>query len=95
MAFDATATDDDIRQKAIKRLRKKRDFYAHLLVYAMVNGFLVVIWAMSDMHGFFWPIFPIVAWGIGVVMNAWDVFHDDDFDEERIRREVERLQSHN
>ena len=45
------------------------------------------------MHGYFWPIFPIVGWGIGVVMNGWDVYLNDDFDEEQIRREVERLQA--
>jgi hypothetical protein len=28
----------------------------------------------------------------GLVMNAWDVFCNDEFDDERIRREMERLQ---
>jgi hypothetical protein len=48
----------------------------------------------TDAHGFFWPVFPIVGWGIGVVMNAWDVYRNDEFDEEQIRREIERLQAH-
>jgi hypothetical protein len=63
----------------------------HLLVYFLVNAFLVVIWALTDVHGFFWPVFPIVGWGIGVVMNAWDVFRNEELGEEQIRREVERL----
>ncbi len=45
-----------------------------------------------DVHGFFWPVFPIVGWGIGVVMNAWDVYRNDEFDEQQIRREMKRLQ---
>ncbi len=28
----------------------------HLLVYVLVNGFIVIIWAMTSSHGFFWPI---------------------------------------
>ncbi|HEX9236925.1 MAG TPA: 2TM domain-containing protein [Actinomycetota bacterium] len=52
----------------------------------------MVIWALTDLHGFFWPVFPIVGWGIGVVMNAWDVFRGDEFDEDQIHREMERLQ---
>ena len=42
--------------------------------------------------GFFWPVFPLVGWGIGVVMNAWDVYRPEEFTEEQVRREVERLQ---
>jgi 2TM domain-containing protein len=86
------ATETVLRQQAIKHLKKRRDFYGHLLVYTLVNSFLVVIWAVTDPHGFFWPIFPIVGWGIGVVMNAWDVYRGDEFPEEQIRREMERLQ---
>lgn len=82
------------RERAIRRLKKRRDFYGHLLVYALVNGFLVTIWAVTTPHGFFWPIFPMVGWGIGVVLNAWDAFRSDTFSEEQIQREVTRLQRH-
>lgn len=82
---------DELREQAIKRLKKRRDFKAHLLVYFMVNAFIVVIWAVTG-AGFFWPVFPIVGWGIGVVMNAWDVYVVRDFDERRIQREIEHLQ---
>jgi hypothetical protein len=40
--------------------------------------------------GFFWPIFPIFGWGIGLVFNAWDVYREP-VSEERIRREMGRL----
>jgi hypothetical protein len=49
---------------------------------------------VTGLHGFFWPIFPLVGWGIGVVMNAWDVFRPEEFDEPKIRREMDRLQRH-
>lgn len=50
-----------------------------------------MIWAVTGMHGFFWPIVPIVGWGIAVVLNAWDAFRNDEFDEAQIRREMQRL----
>jgi len=81
-----------VRDRAVKRLKKKRDFYAHLLVYVMVNALIVVIWALTSDNGFFWPIFPMVGWGIGVVMNAWDVWRGDEFTEEEIKHEISRLQ---
>jgi hypothetical protein len=78
------------RDRAVTQLKKRRDFYGHLLVYVLVNTFLVVIWAVVDAHGFFWPVFPIVGWGIGVVMNAWDVFWRPPITEHEIQREIER-----
>jgi hypothetical protein len=94
MLIDEGTRESELRDRAVKRIKKRRDFYGHLLIYSLVNTFLVVIWALTNVHGFFWPVFPIVGWGIGVVMNAWDVYHNDELDEERIRREIERMERH-
>jgi len=88
-----TANMDQLRERAIRNLKKRRDFKAHLLVYVLMNAFVVAIWAVTG-AGFFWPVFLLVGWGIGLVMNAWDVYFNDDFDEEQIKREIEHLESH-
>jgi 2TM domain len=82
--------EDDLRGQAVTNLKKRRDLAAHLLVYLLVNGFIVVIWAVTS-AGFFWPIFPMAGWGIGLVMNAWDVYRGDRFSEDSVRREMGRL----
>ena len=92
-SHDDTSSEQVLRARALKRLRKRRDFYGHLVVYLLVNGFLVGIWAITS-QGFFWPTFVMGAWGIGLLANAWDVFGRQDIDEERIRREMDKLQSH-
>jgi uncharacterized ion transporter superfamily protein YfcC len=86
----ANSADNTLRDRAVRRLKKRRDFFAHVLVYVLVNTFVIVIWAVTS-SGFFWPIFPIVGWGIGVVMNAWDVWRGDEFSEEEIAREIQRI----
>lgn len=91
MTYDETPRQDALRERAIKRLKKRRDFRAHLLLYVLVNGFLVVIWAMTG-SGFFWPVFPMVAWGIGVLANAYDVYVGDEITEEQIQREMQHLE---
>jgi 2TM domain len=78
------------RDRAMTQLKKQRDFRNHLLVYVLVNAFLVTIWAVTDVHGFFWPVFVIAGWGIGLVMNAWDVYWRHEITEEEIQREMER-----
>lgn len=86
-----SANEDAVRARALKRLKKRRDFAGHVIIYVLVNAFLVVIWAVTSGGGFFWPIFPIVGWGIGVVMNGWDVWRGDEFSDEQIAREVQRI----
>lgn len=79
-----------LRDLAVSQLKKKRGFRAHLFVYGAVNVALVFIWAAAG-AGVFWPIFPIVGWGIGVGVNAWDVYGRKPISEEEIRREADRL----
>jgi len=59
-------------------------------MYVLVNLGLVAIWALSD-GGFFWPIFVILGWGIGVVAQAWDVYFRHEITEDEIQREAQRL----
>lgn len=88
----AGRTEDEIREQAIERLKKKRDFRTHVAIYCIVNACLVGIWAItSGADGFFWPIFPILGWGIGVGANAWDVYGRKPISEDEIRREADRL----
>ena len=86
--------DDLLRRRAMEQLRKRHDFYGHLLVYVLVNAALVAIWAIAGGGFLFWPIFVILFWGIGLVMHAWDVFHPFDADETNIRQEMDRLRPH-
>ena len=83
-------SEQDLRERALDRLKKKRDFRTHIVIYVAVNAFLVAIWAVTG-AGFFWPVFPILGWGIGVVANAWDVYCRKPITEDEIRREADRL----
>jgi len=83
-------TDDELREKALQLLRKKSDLRAHVLAYVLVNAFLVGIWAVTG-AGFFWPVFPIMGWGIGLAFNVWDVYRRAIPTEEQVRREMEAI----
>lgn len=79
----------DPRKAAIKRIKAKRDFQTHLFVYVAINLFLVGIWAVSS-RGFFWPIFVMLGWGIGVAVNAWNVYGAKPITEDDVQRELEK-----
>lgn len=68
-----TPTSDERRELARKRLQAKRDLKTHAVAYVVVNTFLVIVWALSG-GGFFWPVWVIAGWGIGLAMNVWEVY---------------------
>jgi hypothetical protein len=87
---ETQAAEDPLRDEAIKRLKKNPDLHAHLLVYVMVNALLWTIWILTD-GGFAWPALISLGWGIGVVMNVWEVYGRRPIGEAEVRREIERL----
>jgi hypothetical protein len=92
-AADTTADDSAARDDIRRQLQARRDFWSHLFVFGVFNTAVVLIWLITS-SGYFWPMWLIGAWGVGVVMHGWDVFvrkavTDDDIDAE-IRRRVAR-----
>jgi len=81
---------DDVRALALERLKKKSDFKAHLLIYVLVNAMLIAIWAATG-AGFFWPVFVILGWGIGVVFNGWDAYRRPFPTQAQIEHEMEAI----
>lgn len=90
MAIEMRETDEGLRDRAVQQLKKKAEFRAHLLAYVLVNAFVMGIWAVTG-AGFFWPVFLIMGWGIGLAFNAWDVYRRQIPTEEQILREMESL----
>lgn len=80
---------EDQRQQAIRRIRAKREFWVHLSVYLAVNALLVLIWAMTS-AAYFWPVWPMLGWGIAIVVHAVRVFGGSaEVSEARIEREMQ------
>jgi fatty acid desaturase len=87
-------TDHDLREQALRRLAKKREFRVHLLAYVLVNAFLWLIWGViyfSAGFWFPWPLFPLGGWGIGLVFHAWDTYGRRPFSEDAVAREIQRI----
>lgn len=89
-------TEDQRRELAIQRLKGRHDFRVHLVIYLLVNAALIVLWYVMNAgadgdQGFFWPIFPLVGWGIGLAIHAYTVYFPPSLTEEDIQRELKRL----
>ena len=91
---DPNIAPDALRQAAITQLRKKRGLQAHIIAYVTVNLFLNAIWLVTNPGGFYWPVFPLLGWGIGLAFNVWDVYSYHTWNEDQIQREMQRLRTH-
>lgn len=65
--------ESDEWARARKRVTDRRDFGSHVVVYVVVNAFLILVWAFTG-AGYFWPAWVLGGWGIGLVLHAWEVF---------------------
>src|SRR5687767_12722443 len=62
---------------ARKQAKEQRDFYANLASYAVVMVLLFVIDLLSG--GSWWFFWPMLGWGVGIVMHAASVFGENRF----------------
>ena len=86
-------SEKEIYEVAKKRVRQKKDFYNHLVIYVIINILLVIIWALTG-SGYPWFVWPLAGWGIGILFHAADVyiFHKESAWEKReVEKEVDKL----
>lgn len=68
---DPTAPDsseDEIKKIAEKRVRERIHLLQHIGAYIIINGFLVLVWALSG-AGYPWFLWVMAGWGIGLAFN--------------------------
>ncbi len=88
--------EEELREVAIKRLEKKRDFRNHLFTYAVINTMLWSIWVVAgfvDGWQFPWAVFPTVVWGLFLLRHYRDTYMSDPLSEDRIQQEMGSLKA--
>ena len=88
----APEADPAVRAEARKKLEELKEFRIHLTVYWVIMTFLVVIWLVSGGWGsYFWPIWPMLGWGVGLALHGFSLRWDQPLSEEQIDAEARRL----
>ncbi len=71
MAKNATISTEE--EKAIIYVRDIKGFYSHLIKYAIVICFLLIINIIKSPNSY-WVVWPALGWGIGVLFHGLNVF---------------------
>jgi hypothetical protein len=61
--------------------KQRAAFKGSLTAYFLVNTFLVVVWYITSGRGgkYFWPIWPILGWGLGITIQYLNAYHGSKF----------------
>ncbi|GIF20358.1 hypothetical protein BJ973_001736 [Actinoplanes tereljensis] len=86
------SSQDPVRARAIQQLNRKRGVQAHVLIYLLANLIQVIVWWAYTPDQFFWPLWSILGWGIGLVFHIWAIYSSSSLDEDRIEQEINRIQ---
>lgn len=89
--MDEIVPEGHEREQAIERLKKRRDFQGHLVAYVVINAAIWGIWAATGAD-YPWPAWVTGGWGIGLLLNAWDVYFRRPITAADIDREMKRAQ---
>lgn len=91
-------TPDEIKyQQALKRVKKIKGFYSHLMIYIVINTMLIVVSSNNSSENFWrWQTFnTVLFWGIGLAAHGLSVFLPSfmmgkDWEERKIKELMEK-----
>src|SRR5690606_1264646 len=89
-------TEEELLSLAQKRLKKKRDLYAHIATYVVVNTFLIFIYFITrdaDDSGLPWFIWPLAGWGVGLLIDIITTIQDLNlnYNTAAVNKELEKI----
>jgi 2TM domain len=85
------SSEEDLRKEAVASINRKRTFKQTAVAYVVVNAILIGIWALSGAD-YFWPIWVIGGWGIGLAFQAWGAYGQRrGISEDEVAREMQRM----
>lgn len=84
---------EEQKQEQLWKIAKARvAFRSSLISYFLVNAMLVAIWFFTPGSAFyFWPIWPILGWGIGLAFQYFHAFHSNDLNS--VEQEYQKLKN--
>ena len=85
--------------KAKKKVENLKAFYIHLVIYVLVNILLFVV-NLVTYDGYWWFIYPLGGWGMGLIAHSLSTFEfadgifGRDWEERKIKKYMEKDKDH-
>ncbi|MEM0995331.1 MAG: 2TM domain-containing protein [Bacteroidota bacterium] len=79
---------------ARKRVKDKKKFHRNLATYIIFSLFFFFLNIFSGSNHL-WFIYPVLGWGIGIVMEYYKVYVDPKLEDQAVEKELQRLRERN
>jgi hypothetical protein len=63
----------EVKKEQMSNSQQRKDFKSHLFAFLAINGFLVLLNLVVS-PGYFWAIYPILGWGLGLLLHGIKVY---------------------
>ena len=70
-----TEEEVKLRSTAVERIKRKRDFVGHVVLYVIVNAGLWIVWAANGARtNDLWPAWVSGIWLVLLLLDAYKVY---------------------
>jgi hypothetical protein len=63
----------EVKKEQMSNSQQRKVFKSHLFTFLAINGFLVLLNLVVS-PGYFWAIYPILGWGLGLLLHGMKVY---------------------
>ncbi|BAZ87955.1 2TM domain-containing protein [Dolichospermum compactum] len=63
----------EVKKEQMSNSQQRKGFKSHLFTFLAINGFLVLLNLVVS-PGYFWAIYPILGWGLGLLLHGMKVY---------------------
>ena len=90
--LEGTTEQEELRNEAVKQIKRKRDFVGHVVLYLIVNAGLWVVWAIdgANTHDL-WPAWVTGIWLVILLLDAHKVYKERPISDQQIQEEMRRM----
>jgi len=82
-------SDNDARHAAVQRLQHRRGLINYVVGGIVVSLLMVVIWFLTG-RGYFWPMWVMAGFVVGLIFMAVGSFTNKPITEDEIQREMQK-----
>lgn len=82
---------------ARQKVNRKKRFYSHLSAYITMGIFFFILNVLTS-YGDWWFYFPMLSWGIGLLIHYFTIFgipgvvnYEDGWEERAIQEELQKM----
>lgn len=93
--MDIGSSEERIKEEVKKRIKERRDFFSHLMIFVLINSFLIIL-NFNVSPDYKWFIWPLLIWTIGITIHFFKIFViRNRITEEDIQKEIRNFKHHN